>query len=144
MKIMASKDRKNYVSWAQSSIRYCDLDPNGHVNNGAINTFFEDGRVLFRDEYMVQLGDDILTGFALVKFLAEYHLPLYFPGIVDIGTVVTKVGNSSYNLGQGIFRDDECIATAEVVTVSFDPKSKTSKPIDSKLRDILYTAMLNQ
>ncbi len=72
---MASKDRKNYVSWAQSSIRYCDLDPNGHVNNGAINTFFEDGRVLFRDEYMVQLGDDILTGFALVKFVAEYHLP---------------------------------------------------------------------
>ena len=74
----------------------------------------------------------------------RYHLPLYFPGIVDIGTVVTKVGNSSYNLGQGIFREDECIATAEVVTVSFDPKSKTSKPIDSKLRDILYTAMLNQ
>ena len=50
---MTLKDRKNYVSWAQSTIRYCDLDPNGHVNNGAINTFFEDGRVLFRDEYMV-------------------------------------------------------------------------------------------
>ena len=80
-----------YRSWTNSTIRYSDLDPNGHVNNGAINAFFEDGRVCFRNEHMLQLGDDILAGFVLVKFSVNYLAPLFFPGSVDIGTVV-KVG----------------------------------------------------
>ena len=139
---MASKDRKNYVSWAQSSIRYCDLDPNGHVNNGAINAFFEDGRVCFRNDRMLKLGDEILTGFALVKFTVEYLAPLYFPGSVDVGTVVTRIGRSSFSLGQGIFSDGTCVATAEVITVSFDPKSKHSQKLTPELRTILRDSSL--
>ena len=88
-----------YPSWTNSTIRYSDLDPNGHVNNGAVNAFFEDGRICFRNEHMLQLGDDILAGFVIVNFSANYLAPLFFPGSVDIGTVVTRVGRSSYNLG---------------------------------------------
>ena len=80
-----------YPSWTNSTIRYSDLDPNGHVNNGAVNAFFEDGRICFRNEHMLQLGDDILAGFVIVKFSANYLAPLFFPGSVDIGTVVTRV-----------------------------------------------------
>ena len=126
-----------YSNWAKSTIRYSDLDPNGHVNNGAINAFFEDGRVRFRNDRMLKLGDEILTGFALVKFTAEYLAPLYFPGSVDVGTVVTRIGRSSFSLGQGIFSDGTCVATAEVITVSFDPKSKHSKKLTPELRTIL-------
>ena len=36
--------RKAYTDWSTNNVRYSDLDPNGHVNNGAINTFFEDGK----------------------------------------------------------------------------------------------------
>ena len=140
-----SPDLKNmsiYVSWAKSTIRYSDLDPNGHVNNGAINEFFEGGRVCFRNDRMINLGDEILTGFALVKFTVEYLAPLYFPGSVDIGTVVTRIGGSSFSLGQGIFWDGECVATAKVVTVSFDPKSKHSQKLTPELRAILEDSAL--
>ena len=34
--------RKAYTDWSTNNVRYSDLDPNGHVNNGAINTFFEE------------------------------------------------------------------------------------------------------
>ena len=136
------KNRSIYPSWASSSIRYSDLDPNGHVNNGAINAFFEDGRVCFRNDHMFGLGNEILTGFALVKFSVEYLAPLYFPGNVDIGTVVTRIGGSSFSLGQGIFVNDVCIAQAEVVTVAFDPKSNSSKKLSPELRDILEGASL--
>ena len=136
------KSMSIYASWAKSTIRYSDLDPNGHVNNGAINAFFEDGRVCFRNDRMIHLGDEILTGFALVKFTVEYFEPLYFPGSVDVGTVVTRIGGSSFSLGQGIFLDGTCVATAEVITVSFDPKSKHSQKLTPELRAILQESSL--
>ena len=138
------KKRKVYASWTRSTIRYSDLDPNGHVNNGAINAFFEDGRVCFRNEHMLRLGEDILTGFALVKFSVDYLAPLFFPGSVDIGTVVIRIGDSSFNLGQGIFDGEKCVAIAEVVTVFFDSKNNKARKITKELRKILIGATITK
>ena len=124
-------------------MRYRDLDPNGHINNGAINEFFEDGRIHFRYARMADLGKDILTGFAVVKFSATYHGHLRFPGTVDVGTVVTRIGNSSFDLGQGVFREDECIATAEVISVYFDPKTGKSVKLSDALCAVLEGALAN-
>jgi acyl-CoA thioester hydrolase len=134
------KTRDAYSSWATCSIRFSDLDPNGHVNNGAINAFFEDGRVQFRTDRMVSLGDGILSGFVLVKFSVEYLKVLHYPGSVDVGTVVTKVGNTSFVLGQSIFSGDNCIAVAEVITVSLNSDTQKSQPIEGALRDVLEAA----
>ncbi len=131
------KDRSTFRNWTTATIRYSDLDPNGHVNNGAINAFLEDGRVHFRDANMVSLGKDILTGFAVVKFSVEYHSLLFYPGSVDIGTNVIRVGGSSYTLGQAVFDGDRCIASAEVVTVFIDLETNKSQPLSDDLRKIL-------
>ena len=136
------KQRSAYATWTQVSIRYRDLDPNGHVNNGAVNQYFEDGRVHFRDERMVSLGDDILTGFAVARFEADYHAALRYPGIVDVGTVVTRIGNTSYGLGQGVFLDETCIATARVVSVFFDPSTGKPRPLPDDLRAVLEAGMV--
>ena len=138
------KKRNVYASWTMSTIRYSDLDPNGHVNNGAINAFFEDGRVCFRNEHMLRLGEDILTGFALVKFSVDYLAPLFFPGSVDIGTVVIRIGGSSFNLGQGVFDGEKCVAIAEVVTVFFDFKNNKAKKLTKELRKILRGAAITK
>ncbi len=135
------KRRTAYAEWTRDTIRYRDLDPNGHVNNGAINEFFEDGRVQFRAARMAALGGDILTGFAVVKFAATYHTHLQFPGAVDIGTVVTRIGASSFDLGQGVFNGDECIATAAVISVYFDPATGRSVKLPEALRAILAGAL---
>ena len=60
-------DRASYRVWTRDTIRYSDLDPNDHVNNGAINAYFEDGRVRFRKQHLSHLGAGILAGFVLVK-----------------------------------------------------------------------------
>ena len=106
------KDRSAYRVWTGDTIRYADLDPNDHVNNGAINTYFEDGRVRFRNQHLSHLGAGILAGFVLVKYTVEYHAMLHFPGEVDIGTTIVRIGGSSYTQGQGVFNGDTCIATA--------------------------------
>jgi acyl-CoA thioester hydrolase len=135
------KSRSVYVEWTRDIIRYADLDPNGHVNNGAINQYFEDGRVHFRNARMGTLGSAILTGFAIRRFTAEYHAALNYPGTVDVGTVITRIGGSSYTLGQGVFLNERCIATAEVVTVFFDPQSGKSRPLTDELRAVLQGAL---
>lgn len=135
------KTRVIYATWTQDVIRYRDLDPNGHVNNGSINMFFEDGRVHFRDQRMASLGKALLTGFAVVKFSATYHAALSYPGTVDVGTVVTRVGNSSFSLGQGVFLGERCIATAEVAQVYFDPATGKSMPLPGPVRAALEGAL---
>ena len=61
--------------------------------------------------------------------------------MVEVGTVVTRIGTSSYDLGQGVFDNDSCIATADVVTVFFDTKNKKSQELTDELKRILESAM---
>jgi len=134
------QSRDAYRVWTRDIIRYVDLDPNNHVNNGAINTYFEDGRVRFRNDHLSHLGAGTLAGFVLVKYTIEYHTMLHFPGEVDIGTTVLRLGGSSYTLGQGVFRDDACAATAEVVTVRLDPGTGRAARLDDAFRQALREA----
>jgi acyl-CoA thioester hydrolase len=130
--------RTAFVEWTSVTIRYADLDPNDHVNNGAINQFFEDGRVQFRTSRMAPLGAAALAGFALVRYSAVYRATLHYPGTVEVGTVVTRIGGSSYDLGQGLFQGDRCIATAEVTTVHI--AGGRSAPLPDTVRSVLEAA----
>ena len=131
------KRRHRYNIWTTDTIRYSDLDPNHHVNNGAIGAYFEDGRVRFREDHLANAKGALIAGFVIARYLIEYHAPLHFPGSVDIGTTVLRVGRSSYTLAQAVFRDDTCIATAEVVNVRLDPESGQTVPLGETLTAIL-------
>jgi len=137
-------NRHVYKTWTQDMVRYRDLDPNGHVNNGAINQYFEDGRVYLREERMADLGGNILRGFSIKKFTATYHGALSYPATIDVGSVVSRIGNSSFVLGQGVFDNKRCIATAEVISVFFDYKTGNSKPLPNAVRKALESASANQ
>lgn len=136
------KNRAIYPDWVRDTIRYRDLDPNGHVNNGSINQFFEDGRVHFRNAKMGTLAAATLTGFVIARFDATYLSALGYPGEVDIGTGIIRIGRSSYVLGQGVFSADKCIATAEVVTVYFDSATNKSRPLPDELRAVLENNLI--
>ena len=131
------KDPATYPVWTKDSIRYRDLDPNEHVNNGAINEYFEDGRVRFRQDYLTSAAYDVLSGFVLARFTVEYYSPIFFPGEVDIGTAITRVGRTSYTLIQGLFHDGQCVASAEVVSVLIDPHTGKPTPIPDRLRTLM-------
>jgi len=136
-------DRGVFACWSRDLVRYRDLDPNGHVNNGAVNQFFEDGRIGFRDQRMTGMQENLLTGFAVANFNATYRAPISYPAEVEIGTVVLKIGRSSFVLAQGVFDGDRCAATAVVTQVYFDPDSGKSQPLPGVIRAVLEGAMVN-
>lgn len=136
------RERATFATWTRDIVRYADLDPNGHVNNGAVNQYFEDGRVHFRSARMPFLeGARLFMGFAVGRFAATYHAALSYPATIDIGTVVTRIGNASFDLGQGIFNGDTCIATAQVGQVYFDPATGKSQTLPGPVRAALESAL---
>lgn len=134
------KNKESFLHWISDVIRYNDLDPNGHVNNVAVCTFFEDGRVMFRRRHFSGQVENVLTGFVLARYVIEYHRPLKFPASVEVGTTIIRIGRSSYTFGQAVFHGDECAATAEAVQVRVDPETGRSMPISDEFRALLEAA----
>ena len=84
------KTRDSYRAWTTDNIRYSDLDPNGHVNNGAMNALLEDGRVRFRQMHLSEVVEDTSPGTFVVRpptmtFVDDNE-------VKEVGRVLTKVG----------------------------------------------------
>lgn len=115
-------------------VRYSDTDRQGHVNNAAFSSFLETGRVEFlydpKDPLASEQSEFVIASLHL-NFLAE----ITWPGRLDIGTGVTRVGTSSFGLYQVLFQDRVCVATAETIIVQTCIQSRRSTPLseDTKL-----------
>ena len=112
-------------------ISYGDTDRQGHVNNAVFTTFMETGRaeMLYDPETpLVEAGKTFVIANLDLHFVAEIH----WPGKVDIGTGVTKIGNSSIGLFQAVFQDGVCVATANSVIVRVE--NGKSSPLSAAAR----------
>ena len=43
---------------------------------------------------------------AVVRLLLHFHLELFYPGVVSVGSVIASVGNRSFTCLQGLFIGD--------------------------------------
>lgn len=117
---------------ALDKIRYADTDRQGHVNNAVFSTFVETGRV----EFLLDAGFPLLEGktsFVIVSLEIKFLREVKWPGQVNIGTAVRKVGNSSLTLYQQIFQHDTCVGSSTSVIVQVDHQGK-SKPLSEELK----------
>jgi acyl-CoA thioester hydrolase len=126
-------DRGVYRSWWRDVIRYGDTDRQGHVNNAVFATFLESGRVRF----LYDPSNDMPPagcGFVIAQMLVDFREELHWPGEVEIGTVVLKIGRSSVSLGQGLFSGERCVAAAQTVLVLMDDTTRRSTPFPDATR----------
>lgn len=122
-------------------LRYADTDRQGHINNAVFATFLETGRVelLYHPEFpLVQSQASFVIASLQLSFLQE----ITWPGQVDIGTGVVKIGNSSVTLRQGIFQDGQLVAQAETVIVQVDGITKRGSPLSAGARARLQALLL--
>jgi acyl-CoA thioester hydrolase len=118
-------ERSSYKIWTYDKLRYGDTDRQGHVNNAVYSTFFETGRVAFLyDKHLALAGPG--CEFVVARLTIDFHAELFYPGIIDIGTRVLRIGRSSFTVGQGVFNEDLCAATAEIVCVQMDTETRRS------------------
>ncbi len=124
---------EDFAGKAYDKLRYGDTDRQGHVNNAVFATFMETGRV----ELIYNAEDPLLDegySFVLAKLDIDYLAEILWPGTVEIGTRVTRVGRSSVAMQQAVFQAGRLCASAETVVVQFDQATRKSHAFSDQQR----------
>jgi len=117
---------------AYDKVRFGDTDKQGHVNNANFATYLETGRTEFL--YLQEgLLDDNAT-FVIAKIDLDYVAEVTWPGTVEIGSGVKRIGNSSVVFHQNLYQNGILAAVAETVIVQMDETTRRSKPLNDFAR----------
>ena len=119
------KSKSSYVHWSPVTLRFGDMDSLGHINNASIASYIEVARTTLIHGIVDQFGHPNLN-FVLARVVIDYHQELHFPGTVDVGARITRLGNKSMTSVYGIFLGDTCVVTGESVNVFFDAAKRES------------------
>jgi acyl-CoA thioester hydrolase len=124
-------DPATFAHWTPVTIRYSDQDAMAHINNVAIAQYVEAGRTAYFYELIQRAGMEGLE-FILANLSINYLQELHYPGVVDVGGRLMRLGTKSMTTGFGIFKEGECYATATSVNVFYDLATRRSTlPPDS-------------
>lgn len=122
-----------FLHWTKDVVRYADTDRQGHVNNAVFATFFESGRVtiLYGSDKPLAPTD---ASFVIARLGLDFKEEIRWPSEISIGTTVLRIGRSSVTLGQGLFVERRCVATAETVIVLINNATRKSCPFPEETR----------
>jgi acyl-CoA thioester hydrolase len=126
----------DYRFWVDERVRFNDLDLLGHVNNVAYVVYVENGRAAFlRDIGLWTIGAP--RQIVIVHFAMDYRREVRFPAELRVGVRALAIGNRSFRIGVGIFRDGQCVATADNTVVCWDTAQRRAVPLDERERAAL-------
>lgn len=136
--------REQFKFFHSFRIRYSEVDAQGIVFNAHYLTFFDTAMT----EYLRHINYDYVNevkdkneDFHTVKTLVEYKSPIYFDQIIDVCLKVKKIGNSSLTFYIEIYpsKEDNCLASGEVVWVNSDQNTHKSAPLSNNIKDKINT-----
>lgn len=122
------------------TVRYADLDPQGHVNNAAYMTYLETARLGYYERtgiWSPNSGDH--TGMVVARAEIDYLAPIVYGQVLRVGVRLEKLGNKSMTF---VFQvasaeDDQIFATGRSVMVAYDNATETSRPVPQEWREKL-------
>ncbi len=136
--------RAEYPHFTSLPTRWMDNDIYGHVNNALYYAFFDTAI----NEYLIDEGGlDIVAGDVIafaVESQCQYLSPFAFPGVIDVGLRVGKLGNSSVRYELAIFKQGEPLAAAAGYFVHVFVDRATQRPVTmpDEIRAALARLML--
>jgi acyl-CoA thioester hydrolase len=116
-----------------------DNDVYGHINNALYYAFFDTAI----NEYLIAEGGLDITSGSVIAFAVEsqcqYLSPLAFPGVIDVGLRVGKLGNSSVRYELAAFKQGEPYAAAAgyFVHIFVDRETQRPVPLPATIRSAL-------
>ena len=132
------RHRASFKSWVSIPIRFSDQDVVGHVNNAAIATYFEHARcdcLLPMIAAAREPGLDIV----LARMVIDYVREIRYPGVVDVGSRISRIGTKSFVIHGSAFVGDTCCAIGAATIVFFDKSTRASRLPPPRLRAALQS-----
>ncbi|MEA3326876.1 MAG: thioesterase family protein [Chloroflexota bacterium] len=120
------------------TVRYRDLDPQGHVNNTVYLTYLESARLGYYQQAGIYHPDSrILTGMVVVRNEIDYLAPIRFREAVKVGLRVERMGTKSITFAFQIETDPAGVplARGKSVMVVYDNAADRGIPIPSDWRE---------
>jgi acyl-CoA thioester hydrolase len=122
------------------SVRYGDLDPQGHVNNARYLTYMEQARI----EYIRQAGlwdggsfQDI--GIILADAHITFRSPIQYGQPLRVGVRISRLGNKSMTMDYRLeeSRTGQEFATGTSVVVTYDYRTGNTIAIPDRWRQVI-------
>jgi acyl-CoA thioester hydrolase len=138
--------RSEYPHFLALPTRWMDNDIYGHINNALYYGFFDTAI----NNYLIGEGGLDINAGAVIAFAVEsqcqYLQPLAFPGVIDVGLRVGKLGNSSVRYELAIFKQGETSAAAAgyFVHVFVDRQTQRPVPMPASIRKALERLVLSK
>jgi acyl-CoA thioester hydrolase len=114
------------------NVRFADLDANQHVNNAVYASYFETGRVtLMKDRSLGMMPDGL--AWIMVRLDIHFRAELRWPGVIELGLGVSKLGRTSVTFDQVVFSQGRCVASARSITVLIDEATRKPTPLTPEI-----------
>ena len=107
--------RKPYPYFRRVIARFSDMDTEGHLNNVALASFYEDARVSF---LRAATGHSTEYRFVIAHIAISYLAEAHYPGEYDVGLGVSRFGTKSFDIGCGLFLGDKCVGVCDTTQVA--------------------------
>src|ERR1041385_5096500 len=120
-------------------IRFKDVDALGHVNNANHLTYFESARIDYFESLIAEKINWERDGMILARQTVDYKKPIYFHDKIFVYTWLIKIGNTSFELGYQLIREEKDgaeteLATGTSVIVCFSYKENKPVPVPDSWR----------
>ena len=122
------------------SVRYGDLDPQGHVNNAGFLTYIEHARVSYIRRLGLWDGKSFLEiGFILARVELDYQAPILMTDEVEVGLRISRLGTKSLDM-EYLIREPvtgKVFAEGKTVQVAYDYQSGKTIPLPVSWREVI-------
>ena len=118
--------------------RWKDMDSFGHINNAVYLTYIEDARTtLFKRWNLKSQNKSIIV--ASLKI--DYFTQIKHPSKLIIGSKISRIGNSSFDIQSAIFIDGlkKPAALSLVICVCYDYENGQSVTVYDKIRNDFFS-----
>jgi acyl-CoA thioester hydrolase len=128
----ASPRLEDFPYRVTDNVRFADLDPNQHVNNAVYASYFETGRVTLMKDRSYGLKPEGLA-WIMVRLDIHFRAELRWPGTIEMGLGVARLGRTSVTFDQVVFSEGRCVASAQSVNVLIDEVSRKPTPLTAEI-----------
>ncbi len=132
------KSLEDFLFHHNIQTRWKDMDSFGHINNAVYLTYIEDARTtLFKRWNLNSQNKSVIV--ASLKI--DYFTQIKHPSKLIIGSKISRIGNSSFDIQSAIFIDGlkKPAALSLVICVCYDYENGQSVTVYDKIRNDFFS-----
>ena len=132
------KSLEDFLFHHNIQTRWKDMDSFGHINNAVYLTYIEDARTTLFKRWNLKSQN---TSVIVASLKIDYFIQIKHPSKLIIGSKISRIGNTSFDIQSAIFIDGlkKPAALSLVICVCYDYENGQSVTVYDKIRNDFFS-----